>query len=666
MWSLAVIRVMIMVATVTLLMSDLVETFPPHYSWQQDAGGAVGAVLEAVSQPTCSLILLTDGTTSPSTILKESVVRRSPWGVGVFEEVLDGQDANETLVLLSRLLHQARQVRMGSRCVRVVVISHDPVFLDTFAEWSLKGRLLVWATKLLVAGPPHPSTPTTHPGNIHNEHHLVQPGGHTTQPRVIYTMNTILFNLEDTPPNLGYSVYTHLPYSPEGAQVLRVAVWTPRHGLRLLTALPLFPEKFSNFHGAEVNVTVQPWPPYWMETKEAAADGNFVTTYEGCDYLALKTVSQTLNFTINVFPTYSWGEAVKRVEERVAYLTAVYHVALPERWQRYDFTYIFEFNQMSFALAKPGLKPRLESLYYPLTNEVWAGVLVILLLMPAIFYVIYRGREKQGGRLRVGAEVLEVMGILVGQNLPQQLPPITSGRLLVVAWLVFALIIGTAYRGNLTAALTLPKYPPRPENVEQLVDVVDGVTIPPYGNQWREFFAASNSDVYKKLADLLVIGPSTREGLQMALDQNTAHVTNRRTLSYLIVKYFTQVDGTTRLYLTRETLFPGPSGWPIPHDAPYKPQLDRCLVVFDEGGLYEKWSDDILNKNRRETQRRQREHLAEQRQQGQQVAEETTGSDVSITALTVTHMLGPLVFILLGLLLASIIFVVEISVVSRN
>lgn len=32
----------------------------------------------------------------------------------------------------------------------VVVMSHDAVFLDAFAEWSLRGRLLVWSTRLVV------------------------------------------------------------------------------------------------------------------------------------------------------------------------------------------------------------------------------------------------------------------------------------------------------------------------------------------------------------------------------------------------------------------------------------------------------------------------------------------------------------------------------------
>ncbi|MPC59639.1 hypothetical protein E2C01_053663 [Portunus trituberculatus] len=54
-----------------------------------------------------------------------------------------------TLKLVSqRILRQ--QVRQLSWCSMVVVVSFDPDFLVAFAEWSLKGRLLVWTTKLVV------------------------------------------------------------------------------------------------------------------------------------------------------------------------------------------------------------------------------------------------------------------------------------------------------------------------------------------------------------------------------------------------------------------------------------------------------------------------------------------------------------------------------------
>ncbi|XP_071527034.1 LOW QUALITY PROTEIN: ionotropic receptor 21a-like [Panulirus ornatus] len=630
----------------TFLLADSVAKLVSHTRGHDAASTVVSAVLEATSQPSCSLILLTDGVTSPSATLKAvSSERSSPRGVTVMEVTAaeDGQDANVTLAMLSHLVDQARQVRLGSWCVRVVVVSHDPAFLVAFAESSLKGRLLVWATRLLVV------TSLTL-----SQLYTLLPAHWTFS-----MMNTIFLNLEGTSSNLRYRLYIHLPYSPDGARVVRVATWSTTHGIVRLTGLPIFPEKFQGFFGAKVNVTAQPWPPFWQEVEDKTPDGTVAKLYSGSDYLTLKTVSEALNFTINVVPTASWAEAARRVEERVSFMAAVYHVALPERWKQYGFTYIYEFNQASFSLAKPGLKPRWQSLYYPLTAQAWGAVLGVLIAMPVFFYLISTRRETQdkGSRSSAGPLTLEVMGILVGQNLPLRLHDISSSRLLVAAWLVFAFIIGTVYRGNLTAALTLPKYPPRPETIEELVDVIGRVTMPPFGEQWRKYYADSDSQVYKRLAQLMLIGPSIKEGLQLATEQNSATMTSRRYLANMIAEHFTEADGSTQLYLGRESIFPGPSGWPIPHDAPYKPQLDRCLMAIVEAGLYEKWNEDILRQNRRESQRRKRKQLTQQQQE--EGTRQDTRTDSSITALTLTHMQGPLMLQLLGLIFAGILFIVE-------
>lgn len=68
---------------------------------------------------------------------------------------------------------------------------------------------------------------------------------------------------------------------------------------------------------------------------------------------------------------------------------------------------------------------------------------------------------------------LDLAGMFLGQSLPHHLPGDYSSRVLMTAWLTFALILGSAYRGNLTAALTIPKYPTRPETIPQLVDAVE-------------------------------------------------------------------------------------------------------------------------------------------------------------------------------------------------
>lgn len=69
-----------------------------------------------------------------------------------------------------------------------------------------------------------------------------------------------------------------------------------------------------------------------------------------------------------------------------------------------------------------------------------------------------------------GGVVVGVVGTMLAQNLPRAM--MTGGvsvRVLVAFWLIFAFILGVAYRGNLTASLTAPIYPARIESLSQLV-----------------------------------------------------------------------------------------------------------------------------------------------------------------------------------------------------
>lgn len=73
----------------------------------------------------------------------------------------------------------------------------------------------------------------------------------------------------------------------------------------------------------------------------------------------------------------------------------------------------------------------------------------------------------------LGKAFYTVAATLLAQALTVRLGKSYSSRALVAAWLIFAFVVGTVYRGNLTAAITLPKYPPRAETVEDLVRTFD-------------------------------------------------------------------------------------------------------------------------------------------------------------------------------------------------
>ncbi|XP_047485595.1 ionotropic receptor 21a-like [Penaeus chinensis] len=640
-------------------------------------GEAVVDILSLKAPPACSTLLLSDGTSWAAVILqvallmwlirKQCVIFRcdeiwvdelagflSTWGVGIFR-VADGErDANGTEDQLSQMVPLARQIRLSYRCTNVVVISRDLTFLYAFAKRSLQGRLLVWSTKLLLV---------TRQA-LQEVQKLLE--AHWT----FAMMNAAILNLWEDEGGARYDVYLHLPYG-DGEKSRRVASWTAGRGVAAFAGRRLFPEKFLDFHGAEVGVTALPFLPFWDVSKEKGKGGAEEERYTGSDYMLLETLAGKMNFTIRVLPSSSWAEATRLVEERLAFCSSIYHIVFPDRQERYDFTYTYELAQLSFSLAKPFLRPRWQSLYYPLTDEVWAAILAAVVVVPLAAFVITRlwpvgeAEEESGARAwrtRLGRVAQDFIGMLLGQCPPQGLPRRTSTRVLVGTWLLFSLVVVAVYRGNLTASLMLPKYPPRPETLADLLTAVDAIAMPPYGEDHRRFFKASDSIIFNRAADLMVIGPSVMEGLTGATQRKQAVMSGRRHVQHTIAESFTDANGETRLYLGRDSVFPAPSGWPIPHDAPYKHVLDRNIMAVLEAGLYEKWVEIMIDRARRESKERQQRQRNQQEKQTEETAVAETNRN-SEKPLTLVHLQGPLILLLLGLIFSTFTFTLEVIVV---
>ncbi|XP_069169716.1 ionotropic receptor 93a-like [Procambarus clarkii] len=451
------------------------------------------------------------------------------------------------------------------------------------------------------------------------------------------------------------SVYVNLPYSASGARIVRIAWWTAARGL-LLPTYPLFPDKFNNFYGATVNVTALPYKPFWSEAKDQGSGG--VTRYSGSDAQMLMTIAEALNFTFNVLPVTTWDQVTGLVSERTSFMASINHVQMPQRQLLYDYTFSYEHDSIDFTLATPSLISNWQSLYSPLTDTVWASVIASLVLVPVLLFLIGRpkhGEEHSGGISMADAAEIAV-GALLGQGTNKHLPGSSSSRVLLVTWLVFSFVVGTVYRGNLTAALTMPKYPPRPETLQQLVKAVHKVTMPSFGESFRQFFKQSDSEVFQALSRLMEIVPSAEYGLQQVVEKKQAFMDGRLYLKQTIADHYTRVDGSTILYVGRESAVSSTGAWPIPHDAPYKPQLDRIMMFIIEAGLYEKWVKDVLEKAKQESRRR----VLESQESAEERASLSETDTNSNQALTLRHMQGPFLLLVLGLVFSLIVLVSEL------
>ncbi|XP_069951455.1 ionotropic receptor 93a-like [Cherax quadricarinatus] len=558
------------------------------------------------------------------------------WGVALFEVTVDSRDANLTQTEISLAVTKAQRLRQVSGCVTVVVVSDDITFLTDFAECSLEGRLLVWSTRLLAVT----RLPLLQLQQLMRSHWTFS------------MMNAVFLVLNEKSNLHSFSMYVNLPYSVSGAKIVEIGAWSKARGLHLLN-LPLFPEKFNNFYRASVNVTALPYKPFWSVAEEQSGNNSGVSSYTGSDVILLRAIAGALNFTINVLPVATWDQVTSLVMERTSFVAAVTHKVLPQRCLLYDFTYVYIQGSISFAMATPSFISNWESLVDPLTTEVWVAIFVVLLMVPPCLFMISRPEDDI---LTIADSAEIAVGTLLGQGTKKQLPERSSSRLLLVTWLVFAFIVSNVYRGNLTAALTLPKYPARPETLEQLVKVVDKVTMPTYGEKFKQFFKQSDSEVYQTLSNIMELVAFSADGLRQAAEKKQAYIDGRQYLQQVIADNFTLVDGSTQLYIGREGIAPGPNAWPIPHDAPYKPQFDKLMMSIVEAGLYEKWINDMILIAKDDSRRRQRKELETRLVVAAQSAPDTSGNQ----ALTLLHMQGPLMIVAMGLSSSMIVFITEL------
>ncbi|XP_066947200.1 ionotropic receptor 93a-like [Macrobrachium rosenbergii] len=621
----------------------------------------------------CSYLLFTDGQTSGYEELAKDIAWSLEFqGTAQFEASVEEEDgANFTVS--EKLASVAREVRLHFRCVVVVVVSDCRVFLESFAESSLRGRLLSGTSTLIAVGrlaPQDVEALSKHWTFSMYNSLVIAPGSSDGNSKrcvlclilrdfwvlilssyLSHHLAWVAMRLREPPSNLG------------GDKRERERERERERDNR---------NPPNSFHGATVNISALPYEPYWME--ETTANGDVISS--GTDKLMLDAMQSTLNFTARALKVTTWDEVVQRVVDREAWLSPIIHAVYESRLKRFDYTRTYEHDvNVVFVMAKPVPESKWQSLYYPLTNEVWLCILgtSVIACLGLIgvgqggqkMDLVIRGSEKLQDLKRLSAElvILDVLGTLLGQGLSNRLPETTaSTKVLLLIWLTFAFIVGTVYKGNLMAFLVAPRYPPRPETLEELVKIVQRATMPSFGNPLREILRNSETESMRALGNKMELGYEIEEGLRLTLQKKYPHFGSLRFLQYEVAERYTDADGTSPLYLGREGIMPIFNAWPIPHDAPYKEDLDFVVLALIEGGIYNKWMEDWLEEAKRvgrQSRRRQKLEAGARLESwtGEFPTEAT--NDMQPRALNLVHFQGPLMLLALGTVLAGLSFLAE-------
>ncbi|XP_069171937.1 glutamate receptor U1-like [Procambarus clarkii] len=201
-------------------------------------------------------------------------------------------------------------------------------------------------------------------------------------------------HLEDT---ARCGVYLQEPYTPWGAQTLKVASWTPHRGLALTSSLTLFPHKFSRFaQRPTLKVAAEICPMLTLVTQEESEPRQAeMITFSGPLADLVTYLAKTLNFSYIYLrpPDGSWG--LKRedgtwsgmlgmvITQEVDMAVGPFGVS-GVRAEVVDFTkpILIDYSKILGARGRSEVNP--WGFLFPLEPLVWAAIVAALVVLPAV------------------------------------------------------------------------------------------------------------------------------------------------------------------------------------------------------------------------------------------------------------------------------------------
>ncbi|XP_071540585.1 probable glutamate receptor [Panulirus ornatus] len=559
------------------------------------AGGAVEAVLARERRTQCSVILLTDGTTSATTVFTElGRQQRASRGLAVFEVPTEGKTPNLMRTQLSQVLDEARRLRYVSGCVTLVVVSDDPAFLTASAEWSLKGRLLTWSNKLLAV--------TRRP--LQDLPHL-------------YTsfsmMNAMLIILDTSSAFPRCVVYLCLPYSPPGEEALEVATWSPHHNLTLTSDLQLFPEKFHTIlHRPRLVVATGEFQPHAVIKPSEAPDREI---YEGPMHRLLHLLAHSLNFTYDLQqpPDGVWGVKLKNGSWTGMVGMVVRHevdlglgpfAVTSVRAEVVDYTapILVDYGRIMGGQGQQEVDP--WGFVMPFTPMVWAVFLAVLLAVIAVHVALLMLHSGHQMVTLQGSWLVDTCFCYV-RVLLQQDTSLSNRRwwerLLLGSWMVMTLVFVRSYAGTLMSMLAV-RYIPQPyQSLRDVLDDPAATMVWEADTMYVQYFRGVDSGTFREVKELdeagriIYVRSNEYARVRDDLVKHGRHVFVSEALTGkdLVAQYFSMA-GECHFYQSREMFLPFMFAMIGQKDSPLVPALSKRIRSVTEAGLYWHWLDSHI------------------------------------------------------------------------
>ncbi|GFR17110.1 lig_chan-Glu_bd domain-containing protein [Trichonephila clavata] len=387
-----------------------------------------------------------------------------------------------------------------------------------------------------------------------------------------------------------------------------------------------------------MRIAVVPIPPMLDVTTDET--GRLVPV--GTEGIFMDTILKALRFQYELYiqPDGEWGRVLNgnwtgmigTLLNRQADLAWTWLTVNEERSTVVKFSTSYYVDVTTFGVVKPNPYPPAYTIVYPFDMGVWFAILSVLLLMPLVFII-----------LKVYCSHCPAFLNVFGSILKQPLSSITETtevRILIASWLLFTTLISFFYSSVLLSFMTKPLEKRHVRTFQELSKAVEEGEIISYANSHSavlKYILQSDQEYLSSLGKTVVKNKWYTDEFVY-----TKPLTAKENIAYIYSRFFLQrkndLPGTRFLIISDDSLLSSNIAVAMREDFCYKERLNTMITRATEAGLFTHYIHKYSL----------RSAMAKDDEENQ------------TKSLTVSDISGVLFILGVGLVLSTIILVIEL------
>lgn len=309
---------------------------------------------------------------------------------------------------------------------------------------------------------------------------------------------------------------------------------------------------------------------------------------------------------------------------------------------------------LTFLVPKPNLLPVSTYMFQPLRLSVWIWCSLFFLYMSCVLYLtdrLYARIHLVHVSMDYSQALFSILRIFTLGTIRYPTKNISKIHIILLLWCIYSLLLAIAYSAGFASILTYPRYTKPINTFQEMID--ENIHWGSRSIGMKAFFAESRKSVVKQLSRKFILEETKQDQNKRISEHNYGAF-----VKLLPNKYVTDTEalddyGKTNLKIIPECIETSHIVFVLGRNSPFVNIFDKYVQALVENGIIEFWYN----------QNKYRYHLA---YSDNFFTSYSADIEFNSKALNLKYMQGALYLLVIGFIIALLIFLGEYVYFNRN